>query len=223
MCDFGCVYIAKISLSKVIWCVFTSMYSWLDEYSWLKFVHWLWNAYQNCVAKHNFMNIWLLYITPHDRWFMQYPEEAMYNNHPTIMKKWSYTTFTLASSPGSFPLSTCRRKEPGNIGGFKPLTSSGAARVPPIRLQNEITWKCDLKFNIALSINTHVEQTTWIWRPPRSSKALAGCAVKPFITRRGKPCFQMLAGGTESRSDCRKYRGLWSVEMTYLISLARNV
>ena len=32
----------------------------------------------------------------------------------------------LASSPGSFPLSTCGRKEPGNIGGFKPLTSGGS-------------------------------------------------------------------------------------------------
>ena len=33
-----------------------------------------------------------------------------------------------------------RRKEPGNIGGFKPLTSSGSDRAPPIRLQNEIMW-----------------------------------------------------------------------------------
>jgi len=32
-------------------------------------------------------------------------------------------------------LSTCERKETGNIGGFKLLTSSSS-----IRLQNEITW-----------------------------------------------------------------------------------
>ena len=101
--------------------------------------------------------------------------------------------------------SACGKKEPGNIGGFKPLTSGSLASVPPIRLQNEITWKCDLKFNIALSINTHVEQTTWIlWRPPRSSKALAGCAVEPLNTRTGKPCFRLLAGGMLRRNSWRR-------------------
>ena len=29
----------------------------------------------------------------------------------------------LASYPGSFPLTGARRKEPGNVGGFKPFTS----------------------------------------------------------------------------------------------------
>ena len=46
--------------------------------------------------------------------------------------------YTLASSPGSFPLSSRERKEPGNIGGFKLLTSAGSDRAPPIRLQDEI-------------------------------------------------------------------------------------
>ena len=46
--------------------------------------------------------------------------------------------YTLASSPGSFPLSTHERKEPGNIGGFKLLTSAGSDRAPPNRLQDEI-------------------------------------------------------------------------------------
>ena len=47
----------------------------------------------------------------------------------------------LASSPGSFPLSAHGGKEPGtcNIGGFKPLTSGGLARAPPIGLQNKVT------------------------------------------------------------------------------------
>ena len=49
----------------------------------------------------------------------------------------------VASSPGSFPLSARGRKEPGNIGGFKPLTSGGSDRAPPIRLRNEIMWMCD--------------------------------------------------------------------------------
>ena len=48
-------------------------------------------------------------------------------------------------SQGSFPLSVRGRKEPGNIGGFKPLTSGGSDRAPPIRLRNEITWMCDSK------------------------------------------------------------------------------
>ena len=34
-------------------------------------------------------------------------------------------------------------KEPGNVGGFKPLTSGGSDRAPPIRLQNKITWMRD--------------------------------------------------------------------------------
>ena len=46
----------------------------------------------------------------------------------------------IPSSLGSFPLSTCGRKEPGNTGGFKSLTSSSSDRAPPIRLLNEITW-----------------------------------------------------------------------------------
>ena len=50
---------------------------------------------------------------------------------------------SLASSPGSFPLSARGRKEPGNVGGFKPLTSGGSDRAPPIRLQNKITWMRD--------------------------------------------------------------------------------
>ena len=33
-----------------------------------------------------------------------------------------------------------RRKDPTNIGGFKPLTSDSSDRTPPIRLQNEIMW-----------------------------------------------------------------------------------
>ena len=36
-----------------------------------------------------------------------------------------------------------RRKDPTNIGGFKPLTSNGSDRMPPIRLQNEIMWTHD--------------------------------------------------------------------------------
>ena len=46
--------------------------------------------------------------------------------------------YTLASSPDSFPLSAHEGREPGNIGGFKLLTSTGSDRVPPIRLQDEI-------------------------------------------------------------------------------------
>ena len=42
----------------------------------------------------------------------------------------------VAFSPGSFPLSVRGRKEPGNLGGFKPLTSGGSARAPSIRLQS---------------------------------------------------------------------------------------
>ena len=32
-----------------------------------------------------------------------------------------------------------REEELGNVGRFKPLTSGGSARAPPIRLQSEIT------------------------------------------------------------------------------------
>ena len=42
----------------------------------------------------------------------------------------------VASSPGSCPLSVCRRKEPGSIGG-QTVDFSSSARVPPIRLQKE--------------------------------------------------------------------------------------
>ena len=52
--------------------------------------------------------------------------------------------YTLASSPGSFPLSARGRKEPGNTGGFKPLTSGGSDRSPPIRLQNKVMWMCNI-------------------------------------------------------------------------------
>ena len=49
----------------------------------------------------------------------------------------------VASSPGSFLLPHAGGKEPGNVGGFKPLTSGGSDRAPPIRLQNKITWMRD--------------------------------------------------------------------------------
>ena len=49
----------------------------------------------------------------------------------------------LASYPGSFPLTARGRKEPGNIGGFKPLTSGAWILAAPIRLQNESTCTCD--------------------------------------------------------------------------------
>ena len=45
--------------------------------------------------------------------------------------------------PKIFPLSACRRKEPGSIRGFKTLTFGGSASVPPIRLQIENTWMRD--------------------------------------------------------------------------------
>ena len=40
--------------------------------------------------------------------------------------------------PRLFSSSACERKEPGNIGVFKLLTSAGSDRAPPIRLQDEI-------------------------------------------------------------------------------------
>ena len=48
-------------------------------------------------------------------------------------------THCLASSPGSFPLSACGRKEePGNIGGFKLLTSGGSDRALPNQIAEHI-------------------------------------------------------------------------------------
>ena len=51
--------------------------------------------------------------------------------------------YIVASYPGSFPLTARGRKEPGNIGGFKPLTSGAWILAAPIRLQNESTCTCD--------------------------------------------------------------------------------
>ena len=69
------------------------------------------------------------------------PTPMHYAGHISVNTKphqlcWS----DLASPPGSFPLSTCRRKEHGTLWGFKPLTSGGSDRVPPIRWQNKSTW-----------------------------------------------------------------------------------
>ena len=36
-----------------------------------------------------------------------------------------------------------RRKEPGEIGSFKPLISGGSDRVPPLKLQNQSMWMRD--------------------------------------------------------------------------------
>ena len=36
-----------------------------------------------------------------------------------------------------------RRKEPGEIGSFKPLISGGSDRVPPLKLQNRSMWMRD--------------------------------------------------------------------------------
>ena len=36
-----------------------------------------------------------------------------------------------------------RRKEPGEIGSFKPLISGGSDRVPPLKLQNQSRWMRD--------------------------------------------------------------------------------
>ena len=52
-----------------------------------------------------------------------------------VDNKVNHRDLTLASS-------TCG-KEPGNIGWFKPWTSSSSDRAPPIRLRNKIMWTYD--------------------------------------------------------------------------------
>ena len=85
-------------------------------------------------------------------------------HHLTTMDTSMNSGELLAPFSDSFPHSACGRKESGNIGEFKPLTSGGSDRVPPIRLQNEITWVCD-------SLKAQQKEVTH----PKTNKELLDC------------------------------------------------
>ena len=62
----------------------------------------------------------------------------------------------VASSPGLFPLFTHRRKEPGNIGGLKQLTSGGSDRAPQ---RGHLQSDCRMKSRRCVTLSDKISQS----------------------------------------------------------------